>query len=44
MRIKTSVKAGRLASNHNQAIKRLRVKTNVKAGAITLNHNQTLAR
>ena len=44
MRIKTSVKAGKLASNHNQTVKRLRVKTNVKAGAIAANHNQTLAR
>jgi hypothetical protein len=44
MRIKSSVKAGKLASNHNQAVKRLRVKTNVKAGAIAANHNQTLAR
>ena len=44
MRIKTNVKAGRIALNHNQTIKRLRVKSNVKAGKIALNHNQTVAR
>jgi hypothetical protein len=44
MRIKSGVKAGKLASNHNQSVKRLRVKTNVKAGRLASNHNQTLAR
>jgi hypothetical protein len=44
MRIKSSVKAGKLASNHNQSVKRLRVKTNVKAGKLASNHNQTLTR
>ena len=44
MRIKSSVKAGKLASNHNQSVRRLRVKTNVKAGKLASNHNQTLAR
>ena len=36
MRIKTSVKAGRIALNHNQAL-RLRVKSKIKAGKIALN-------
>jgi hypothetical protein len=44
MRIKSSVKAGKLASNDNQSVKRLRVKTNVKAGKLASNHNQTLTR
>ena len=43
MRIMTSVKAGRIALNHNQAF-RLRVKSNIKAGKIAINHNQTLVR
>jgi hypothetical protein len=46
MKIKTKVKAGAIASNHNQAAARgMKVKANVKAGGLnTLNHNQTVAR
>jgi len=45
MKIKTNVKAGAVASNHNQTVARgLKVKTNVRAGGIALNHNQTVAR
>jgi hypothetical protein len=43
MRIKTNMKAGKIAFNHNQTVARgLRVKSNLKAGGIRLsNHNQT---
>lgn len=42
LRIKTSVKAGGMISNHNQTRQRsLRVKTNLKAGGMINNHNQT---
>jgi hypothetical protein len=43
MRIKTNMKAGRIAFNHNQTVARgLRVKTNLKASGIRpTNHNQT---
>ena len=44
MRIKTKVRAGKLATNHNQAVKGLRVRTSVRAGKIATNHNQTVAR
>ena len=44
MKVKSNVKAGAIAPNHNQAVKGLRVKSSVKAGALTGNHNQTLAR
>ena len=53
MQVKTHVKAGRLAANHNQTLLRdrvpalrqsLEVKTHVKAGGVALNHNQTLVR
>lgn len=44
MKVKTTVKAGRLATNHNQSVKGLRVKSSVKAGndRIITNHNQTV--
>ena len=48
MKVKSSVKAGGLAQNHNQAIARdsdgLRIKSNVRAGGLVINHNQTIAR
>ena len=51
MQVKTQVKAGGVAINHNQTLVRdqiprqpLKVKTQVKAGALTTNHNQTLVR
>jgi hypothetical protein len=44
MRVKSSVKAGALTSNHNQTTAGVRVKNKVKAGGIDPNHNQTLAR
>lgn len=49
MKVRTSMKAGRLAGNHNQTllrqgVKALRVRTSVKAGRLSSNHNQTLVR
>ena len=44
MRVKTNVKAGKLAVNHNQTVKGLRVKSTVRAGKIAFNHSQTVAR
>ena len=45
MKVKTNVKAGAIATNHNQTVSRgLKVKTKVKSGGINLNHNQTAAR
>jgi hypothetical protein len=43
MKIRTTIKAGALTSNHNQTIARgPKVKSNVKAGALTQNHNETM--
>jgi len=52
MRIKTNVKAGRIALNHNHTVKGLRVNSNVKAGrhggcdefGCGTNHNQAVKR
>jgi hypothetical protein len=47
MKVKTSVKAGRLSANHNATLVRakgLKVRTNVKAGRLSANHNETLIR
>jgi hypothetical protein len=49
MKVRTKVKAGRLATNHNQALVReglkgVKVRTSVKAGRLATNHNQTLVR
>jgi hypothetical protein len=45
MRIRSNIKAGKLAVNHSQtACKGLRVKSNIKAGKLAANHNQTVAR
>lgn len=49
MKVKTNVKAGGRAFNHNETLVRrapnppgLKVKTNIKAGGSMLNHNETL--
>ena len=42
MKVKSSVKAGKITVNHNQAVKGLRVKSSVRAGRIATNHNQTV--
>ncbi len=42
MKVKTTVKAGAVTSNHNQVF--ARGLQNVKAGSLTTNHNQTAAR
>jgi hypothetical protein len=43
MKVKSNIKAGKLAVNHNQAVAcGLRVKSNVKAGKLAANHNQTI--
>jgi len=46
MTIRTNVKAGMLASNHNETLvhKGLKVRTSVKAGMLASNHNETLVR
>jgi hypothetical protein len=47
MKVRTSVKAGRLSANHNETLVRarsLRARTNVKAGKLSANHNETLIR
>jgi hypothetical protein len=46
MRVKTTVKAGALTTNHNETAVQaggLKVQTGVKAGSLTSNHNQTQA-
>jgi hypothetical protein len=45
MRIRTELKAGKLAGNHNDAMTvrtSLRVRTTLKAGGHNLNHNEAL--
>ncbi len=51
MKVKTNLKAGGLAINHNETLVRdipkargLKVKTHLKAGGMFLNHNETLVR
>jgi hypothetical protein len=49
MRVKTTVKAGALQPNHNEALVRVRglkVQTSIKAGhwPISTNHNEALVR
>jgi hypothetical protein len=47
LKVKTSLKAGALASNHNETLTRdssrgLKVKTSLKAGQLAANHNETM--
>jgi len=49
MKVKTNLKAGAIAINHNETLVRdkakgLKVKTNLKAGKLAVNHNETLVR
>ena len=45
LKVKTNIKAGGLATNHNETLVRgLKVKTSVKAGGLAANHNETLVR
>ena len=49
MQVKTNVKSGRIATNHNEARVRaaargLKVQTGVQAGKITTNHSEMRAR
>ena len=45
MKIKTNVKAGKLAGNHSQTVSRgLKVQTGVKAGGMRMQHNQSMTR
>ena len=39
MKLKSKVRAGKLAANHNQSA--LTIKTNCKAGKLSQNHNQS---
>lgn len=39
MKVKSTVKAGKITVNHNQAVKDLRVKSSVKAGVVKLKHS-----
>ena len=41
MKIRTNIKSGKLAANHNE---RLKVKTSLRAGRLSANHNQAFAR
>jgi hypothetical protein len=44
LKVRTSVKAGQIAGNHNQTMApAFGVKSNVKAGGLMTNHNQTVA-
>jgi hypothetical protein len=40
MKVKTRVRAGRLAANHNQT-RGIKVKSRVRAGKLAANHNQS---
>lgn len=51
MNVKTGIKGGKIAVNHNETVlsarpraKGLTVKTGLGAGRIALNHNETLVR
>ena len=50
MKLKTNIKAGKLASNHNEKVVRptakrggLKMRTKIKAGRLAANHNERLA-
>jgi hypothetical protein len=40
MNVKTKIRAGKLATNHNTTV--VNVKTKVKAGRLASNHNSTI--
>ena len=42
MKIKTNIKAGGIALNHNQTVG-LKIKSGVKAGGISMQHNRELS-
>ena len=45
LKVKANVKAGKLATNHNQTVAEgLRVKSSIKAGGLGAQHNQTVRR
>jgi len=45
MKVKSRVKSGRLAGNHNETLSTgLKVKTRVKSGKLAGNHNETLVK
>jgi hypothetical protein len=45
MKVRSNVKAGRIAFNHSQTARGFHVKSSVRAGGINLaNHNQTVVR
>lgn len=46
MKVETNVKGGRIAGNHNQALRPgrgLQIRTAVKGGRVSGNHNQSRA-
>ena len=44
MKVKSSVKAGKITTNHKHAVKGLRVEAFVESGGVKLNHSRTVSR